>query len=110
MNCKEHQRNEEQPLGGCTALTYQSAEVSVPISVRPKVCTGIINTFCCGEPNISPSPYTIVCNSKPGNCSFTLTQNICIEIPIEISAEAVSGCLHIECGEVSGKMCEDCGG
>lgn len=110
MNCQENQSPEEQPFEGCTALTYQSAAVSVPITVKPKVSTGNINTFCCGEPSISPSPYKIVCNSKSGNCSFILTQNICIEIPIEFSAEAISGCPYIECGDVSGKMCEDCGG
>ena len=110
MNCENKQDSEEQALESCMALTYQSAAVSVPVTVRPKVSTGNINTFCCGEPSINSSPYKIICNSKSGNCSFILTQNVCIEIPIEFSAEAYTGCPIIECGEVSGKMCENCGG
>ena len=110
MNCQDYQNVEERPFEGCTAFTYQSASVSVPITVKPKVSTGNINTFCYGEPSVSPSPYKIVCNSKSGNCSFILTQNICIEIPIEFSAEALAGCPNIECFDTSGKACEECGG
>ena len=110
MYSQEKQNTEEQPSEGCTAFTYQSASVSVPITVKPKLSTGSINTFCCGEPSISPSPYKIVCSSKTGNCSFVLTQNICIEIPIEISTEALTGCPTIECLDTSGKSCEECGG
>ena len=110
MNCHENLNDEKELDDGCTAFTYQSASVSVPITVRPKVSTGSINTFCCGEPSISSSPYKMVCTSKSGNCSFILTQNICIEIPIEFSAEASASCPFIECGEVSGKRCEECGG
>lgn len=109
MNCQEKKPTEEQAFEGCTAFTYQSAAVSVPITVKPKVNTGSISTFCCGEPSISPSPYKIICNSKSGNCNFILTQNICIEIPIEFSAEALASCPFIECGEASEKMCEGCG-
>ncbi len=110
MTCHEKQDAEKKPSENCTALTYQSAAVSVPITVRPKVDTGKINTFCCGEPSIKPSPYKIICSQSGGSCSFILTQNICIEIPIEFSAEATASCPYIECGEVSGKMCENCGG
>ena len=110
MRCQEKQDGEEQALERCIALTYQSAAVSVPIIVRPKVSTGNINTFCCGEPSIKPSPYKIICSQSGGSCSFILTQSICIEIPIEFSAEAAASCPYIECGEVSGKLCENCGG
>ncbi len=108
MACENNPYSGEKSLESCTAFTYQSAAVSVPVTVRPKVSTGNINTFCCGEPSISPSPYKIICNSKAGNCSFILTQNICVEIPIEFSAEACTGYPYIECGEVTSKKCENC--
>ena len=110
MSNLENKGAGEQTDAGCTALTYQSAAVSVPISVRPKVSTGNITMFCCGEPIIIPSPYKIICGSKSGDCNFILTQNICIEIPIEFSAEAFTGCPYIDCKEASGKECETCGG
>lgn len=105
----ENLLTEEQVCKECTAFTYQSATVSVPVSVKPKVTTGNIKTFCCGEPIISPSPYKIICSPRSGNCSFVLTQNICIEIPIEFSAEAYANCPTIECGEATGQTCEECG-
>ena len=110
MTCDEHTHDKKSAAESCTAYTYQSAAVSVPITVRPKVSTGNISTFCCGEPSLTPSPFEISCSTKSGTCHFVLTQNICIEIPIEFSADACSGCPRIECGEVSSKMCEDCGG
>ncbi len=109
MTCQKKQ-DEEHASENCVAFTYQSAAVSVPVTVIPKVNTGNISTFCCGEPSINPSPYKIICNSNKGNCSFILTQNICVEIPIEFSADAYTGCPNIECKDVSDKMCKDCGG
>ncbi|NCB73958.1 MAG: hypothetical protein EOM51_04330 [Clostridia bacterium] len=99
-----------QPGETCTAYTYQSASVSVPVTIVPRVKTGNITTVCCGEPKVRLSPYNIVCSSKSVNCSFILMQNICIEIPIEISADTIASCPTIACGEASSKMCEDCGG
>ena len=101
---------EEQVDSECTTFTYQSATVSVPVLVKPKVATGNIKTICCGEPILNPSPYKIICNPSSGNCSFVLKQNICIEIPIEFSAEAYVNCPTIECGEIVGQTCEGCGG
>lgn len=94
----------------CTAYTYQSATVSVPVCVKPKVKTGEISTVCCGEPTVIASPYQLICSSKSGVCSYILKQNICIEVPVEISTDAYVGCPCIECGDVSEKFCDNCGG
>lgn len=103
-----HEKNQSTEEQVCTAYTYQSATVSVPVAVRPQVKLGTIDTYCCGEPQITPSPYKIVC--KPGGCDFVLTQNICVEVPIHFSADAFQGCPKTMCGEVTTEMCEDCGG
>lgn len=109
MDCNEKCSTEKPADENCIAHTYQSASVSVPVVVKPKAKTGDINTFCCGEPKVIPSPYKITCCSKSGICSFVLTQNICIEVPIEISAEAFTECPYIKCGDVSDEFCENCG-
>ncbi|NLW65506.1 MAG: hypothetical protein GXY26_04680 [Clostridiales bacterium] len=109
MDCYKKCNAEDNSGESCVTYTYQSASVSVPVVVKPKATTGDINTFCCGEPKVSPSPYKITCCSKSGICSFILTQNICVEIPLEISAEAFTGCPYIKCGDVSDEFCEDCG-
>ena len=102
--CHEQHHSDNQASEGCIAVTYQSAAVSVPVTVQPKVSTGHINTFCCGEPIITPSSYKITCNQKSGGCSFVLTQNICVEIPIEFSANACVDSPRIICGDISGNV------
>lgn len=108
--CYDSHYAEDRNSGGCVAVTYQSATVSVPVTVKPKVSAGSINTFCCGDPRIIPSPCRMICNPGSGNCSFILTQNICVEVPIEFSAQALVNCPYIKCGEAGGKMCEGCDG
>lgn len=99
----------QKPDKGCTVITHQNARVSVPVTVKPKVSAGDIKSFCCGEPKVTPSPYTISCKPYPDSrCSFVLTQNICIEIPIEFSADAVLSPPCIACPEppaVEDKKC-----
>lgn len=103
--------SEEQDSRSCTTVASQNATVTVPVIVKPNVKTGDINTFCCGEPKITPSPYTVICsNQQVKSCSFIITQNICIEIPIEFSAEASAACPRIECGEVENNGCKDYNG
>ncbi|NLB81954.1 MAG: hypothetical protein GX800_10200 [Clostridiaceae bacterium] len=95
----------------CLTNTYQSADVSVPVSVRPKVNTGKPITFCCGEPTVTPSSCRIVCNDydcSSGTCKYTITQKVCIEVPIEFGADATVGCPCIICGDVTTDICTDC--
>jgi len=88
----------------CSAITYQSATLSIPVTVNPVVNTGNINTFCCGEPVISISSCSVKNNERPnGGCRFTITQSICIEIPIEFSAKAHIETPGVQCGEVVAK-------
>ncbi len=109
-DCYDSHHAENPDSAGCVAVTYQSASVSVPVTVQPKVSTGHINTFCCGEPKITPSPCKLICNPNSGSCSFILTQTICVEVPVEISAKAFVDYPYVQCGEVSGKLCEECDG
>jgi hypothetical protein len=101
MDRRKKQSDDDQSSEHCTVYTYQSAAVSVPISVRPKVNAGAVSTFCCGEPVIIPAPKRILCNSRPDSCSYILRQSFCIEIPIEFSADSCVGCPSIECYDTS---------
>ncbi|MGE4486011.1 MAG: hypothetical protein AB7C97_12975 [Oscillospiraceae bacterium] len=97
----------EQDSKNCTAVAFQSAVVSVPVFVKPKATTGEISTFCCGEPRITTFPHhKTTCGPKQNGCSFILTQNICIEIPIEFSADAIAEFPHVECKGADDKKCE----
>lgn len=102
---------EQQKDESCSVVTYQSATVCVPVTVNPKVNAGEITVSCCDEPIITPFPCTLCCNPKvSGRCCYTVSQNICIEIPIEFSANACVGTPCVDCGEVTGQtVCKDSG-
>lgn len=68
-------------------VAHKNANISVPVTVKPRVNTKETITFCCGEPTLTKRSCSCE-NSRHAQCSFVLSQNIRIEIPIEFSADA----------------------
>jgi len=86
----------------CSASGFQKAIITVPVTVKPYVKAGETTTVCCGDPIITAGK--VLCNSDGkinGTCSFTLTQKICIEVPVTIGAKSYVGSPAVECGPVS---------
>ncbi|MEG1633942.1 MAG: hypothetical protein RR314_07825 [Oscillospiraceae bacterium] len=73
----------------CTSVTSQYADVSVPLKLKPYALVGKMTTECCGEPMFALRP----CQGAGGSCGceITITQTVCIRIPIEYGAEADVG-------------------
>lgn len=90
----------------CEVIAYQKAGVCVPVTVKPQVATGTITTICCGKPEIKKgSP----CSGSVAECSFTITQSICVKIPLTFGADATVGQPGIDCSEPSlTDLCADC--
>ncbi len=83
--------------GGCTVTTSQMVDVCVPITIQPQVCIGGATTICCGEAGIGDE-----CAGEPGGaCTFTVTQSICVEVPVRFTATASRGQTYVDCGTVS---------
>lgn len=69
----------------CPAIGYQSASICVPVTVTPYAQTGVTTTKCCGTPVVTPG--IAVCGGiKNGSCAFTITQDICVAVPVEFGA------------------------
>jgi hypothetical protein len=47
-----------------------------------------------------------MCNGNQTSCSFTVTQSLCIEIPIAFGADIQTGNASVECGDVSETGCD----
>lgn len=92
----------------CDAIGYQPLTVCVPIEVTPFAIAGTPTTYCCGEPTITPN--TDSCNGTVnGNCSFTITQDICVAVPVEFGATASVSSPHVDCMNASGTdICSSC--
>ncbi|MGN1194128.1 MAG: hypothetical protein ACI4SB_01445 [Acutalibacteraceae bacterium] len=94
--------------GICPATGYQKLSVCVPVIVTPFAHTGRTITKCCGDPIVvageMPCP-----GKKNGSCAFTISQTICVEVPVEFGANAVVGDTFVDClGASAEDICIHC--
>lgn len=90
----------------CPANIHQDVSVCVPVEVIPVAEAGSTKISCCDDPIVTPG--TCCC---PGNrkCHFTITQKICIKVPIELGVNTEVGDPYIVCGKPTTKeICTDC--
>lgn len=92
--------------GQCETFTYQTATVCVPVTVTPIATPGTTRTICCDEPVVTPGQ---TCPTTTRHCYFTVSQRVCIEVPITFGASASVGTASIECDTPSGEGCVNCG-
>lgn len=94
--------------GACPAYAYQEASVSVPVEVIPYAKAGYVKTFCKGDPIIT-SGYDECPGGIDHKCRFTITQKICVKVPVEFGANTVVGSPHIKCDKATGyDICTHC--
>lgn len=92
----------------CPAVGYQSASICVPVTVTPFARTGMTVTKCCGSPVVISGD--VACGGiKNGACAFTISQEICVAVPVEFGAVASVGDTFVNCnGASSENICENC--
>lgn len=92
----------------CPAVGYQSASICVPVTVTPFAQTGVTVTKCCGTPVVTPGRET--CGGvKNGACFFTISQDICVAVPVEFGAVATVGDTYVNCnGASEDDICTGC--
>ncbi|MEG0144933.1 MAG: hypothetical protein RR739_02590 [Clostridia bacterium] len=79
----------EQDGLNCTSVAAQYVDVSVPLKLKPYAIVGDLTTECCGEPVVSlrPCPGGNCCCG----CEITITQTLCVRIPVRYGANADVG-------------------
>ena len=87
----------------CESVFYQKETVCVPVTVTPFATPGEAKATCCGEPIVRTGAQ---CTGSQTSCSFTITQSLCIEIPITFGAEIETGAATVQCGTVSEVECD----
>ena len=93
----------------CPATAYQTATVCVPVTVTPFANPQPTVTKCCGSPVVTPGRNTCE-GTKKGACVFTISQEICVTVPVEFGATAEVGDTYVSCNGVSEEdICTDCG-
>lgn len=93
----------------CSSNVYQAASVCVPVTVTPFAVTGKTVTKCCGAPVVTAGDSTCE-GTENGSCVFTITQDICIMVPVSFGAATEAGDPYVSCGDASDKnICAGCG-
>lgn len=92
----------------CPAVGYQAASICVPVTIEPFAKAGATKTKCCGNASVVPGRQ--VCGGvKNGACAFTISQNICVAVPVDFGAVATVGEAYVDClGASADDICTEC--
>jgi len=90
-------------VGTCNAVGEQLVSICVPVSVQPFATVGPITVTCCGSPIVEPGT---ICSGTPNTtCDFTISQTICVAVPVEFGAVVNTGETNVQC---AGQSCANC--
>lgn len=99
MKLYEHEEMDsvECPAEGCSAVGYQDVNVCIPVTIKPYGEAGNAKTQCLGNAVVSSN-----CDHCPGKtggeCKFTISQKLRVEVPVVFGARAEVGEASVECG------------
>ncbi len=105
---EDFQVNEVAEDQTCPAVGYQSASICVPVTIKPFAKTGTTFTKCCGTPVVMSGSEK--CEGQVnGTCVFTISQDICVAVPVEFGAVASVGDTYVNCnGASANDICTEC--
>jgi len=94
----------------CQTMGYQSVNVCVPVTIKPYATAGATTTKCCGRPIIQPGPCGCIPNgTRNGACTFTISQCICVSVPVNYGARAFVGDTYVRsCAASANDICCGC--
>ena len=79
--------------GVCPTVVHENVCVQGTVTITPSVVSGESSSICIGNPIIGSCPGRL-----QRFCSFTVSQNICVQIPLIFSATASAAPSGIVCG------------
>lgn len=88
----------------CMTVVSENVCIQADVKIVPKVITGRITTFC-GEAKIGKCGYA-PCSKDA--CEFSVSRTLCVQIPLEFSAETFVRPAGIACGEPELEPCRIC--
>ena len=100
LSCSS-QGEESCPIGsGCNKISAQCVDVSAPMTLMPTASIGTVNISCQGSP-------TVTCVTDPAgtSCAGTMTQQICVTVPVRYGVTMTAGEPTIACAD----SCTGCG-
>ena len=65
------------PISGCNKISTQCVDVTAPVVLSPTATLGSPTVTCQGSPSV-----TCVTSADKTHCTVTLTQQVCVAIPV----------------------------
>lgn len=92
----------------CPAVGYQKVSVAVPVTIIPFAHAGKARITCCGHPTVISGERP--CSGKKDDiCTFTISQTICVEVPVSFGAKTKVGETYVDCLKASAyDLCDKC--
>ena len=87
----------------CATVVSQRANVCVPVTITPYATVGRITSQCCGTPVITAG--AVGCAGSL-SCTFTIAQELCINVPVAFGASGVAGTARTNCGTPAQGECD----
>lgn len=92
-----YQGEESAVQSSCNRVGTQCVDVSAPLTLVPAAAIGTPTVACQGAPSI-----TCVTDPAGTSCTVTMTQQICVSVPIRYGVTMTSGEPTISCAESCG--------
>ena len=80
---------------------FQCVDIAAPFTLTPTASVGAVSIACQGSPSI-----TCVSDACGSSCTVTMTQQICVSVPIRYGVSLTSGEPTITCAD---NNCVGCG-
>ncbi|MGI5852184.1 MAG: hypothetical protein ACOX77_08770 [Caldicoprobacterales bacterium] len=87
---------------GCETIVHETVCVQGTVTITPDLMSGPSRSFCVGPPIIGECPGELA-----RTCTFTVSQNICVQIPLRFSATASAVSNGVVCGTPEVGPCPD---
>lgn len=89
-----YQGEETCPANGCGRVGTQCVNISAPMTLTPTAAVGTVSVTCQGTPSI-----TCVANADGTSCTLTLTQQVCVSVPVRYGVAMAAGEATIGCAD-----------
>lgn len=82
------------PINGCSKVGTQCVNVAAKMSLTPTAVVGAPTVTCQGAPKVT-------CVTQPGgaSCTVTMTQQVCVSVPVRYGVELKSEEPTIACAD-----------
>ena len=88
------------PLDGCSKVVTQCLDMIAPLTVTPATTLGTVSVTCQGTPRV-----VCTADASGSSCTITMTQQVCISVPVRYGVCVASGDTTIGCADSRGCGC-----